>query len=394
MKVQIISSLLSNKVLDKITADSGMSPAYAPQKFYRVLAEGFVKNNVEVEVISNPPIFTSSKTFVRIRSDNECGIKYKYMYFIKIPVMRHICLFINSFFACIKGCKGHSNDSFMICDILCYSTVMGALIAAKIAGKKIIGLVTDLPWLIDKDGKQSFKFKLLRLFQKWYIKKFTHYIFLTEQMGNEINTKGLPAIIIEGFANIDMQLIDNKLSEKQIPKQIIYAGFLQAKYGLKMLLEAFISLNDLSAKLIIYGTGPFADDLIQYQQTDNRIEYRGLASNKTVVDAEIKATLLVNPRPTHEEYTKYSFPSKNMEYMVSGTPLLTTKLPGMPKEYLPYVYAFTEESVSGFAKDLKRVLDLSSKELHDKGLSAKNWVLENKNNRYQCQRILDMINQN
>ena len=59
------------------------------------------------------------------------------------------------------------------------------------------------------------------------------------------------------------------------------------------------------------------------------------------------ATLLINPRFSNEEYTKYSFPSKNMEYMASGTPILTTKLPGMPKEYYEYIYLFEEESIEG-----------------------------------------------
>ena len=62
-------------------------------------------------------------------------------------------------------------------------------------------------------------------------------------------------------------------------------------------------------------------------------------ARKQGVAEELKATLLVNPRPTTEEFTIYSFPSKNMEYMASGTPLLTTKLPGMPEEYHQYVLA-------------------------------------------------------
>ena len=68
------------------------------------------------------------------------------------------------------------------------------------------------------------------------------------------------------------------------------------------------------------------------------VKYKGVAPNAVIVEEELKATLLVNPRPTGEEYTKYSFPSKNMEYMASGTPVLTTCLPGMPAEYNEYVY--------------------------------------------------------
>ncbi len=45
-----------------------------------------------------------------------------------------------------------------------------------------------------------------------------------------------------------------------------------------------------------------------------------------------------------------------MEYMVSGTPLVTTSLPGMPEEYKDYVYIFTEENVYGIYSTLKLIL--------------------------------------
>lgn len=83
------------------------------------------------------------------------------------------------------------------------------------------------------------------------------------------------------------------------------------------------------------------------------------------------ATLLVNSRFTIEEFTKYSFPSKNMEYMASGTPLLTTKLPGMPQEYYPYVFLFDEETIDGYADAISNALTHSESELFKLGVSAK-----------------------
>ena len=56
------------------------------------------------------------------------------------------------------------------------------------------------------------------------------------------------------------------------------------------------------------------------------------------------------------EYTKNSFPSKNMEYMVSRTPIMTTKLPGMPEKYDPYVYFIEDESPDGIANVLRKVI--------------------------------------
>ena len=114
--------------------------------------------------------------------------------------------------------------------------------------------------------------------------------------------------------------------------------------------------------------------------------------NSQIVEKEQEAALLVNPRPTHEEFVKYSFPSKTMEYMASGTPVLTTRLPGMPKEYYPYVDFIEEESADGIAAALRKVLATSDEELFAKGNAARQFVLEGRNNVVQAEKLLTMLN--
>jgi hypothetical protein len=80
-----------------------------------------------------------------------------------------------------------------------------------------------------------------------------------------------------------------------------------------------------------------------------------------------------------------------MEYMASGTPVLTTVLPGMPKEYHPYVYLLEDETAEGIAKMLTEVLGNSDKDLFRKGCEARRFVLEEKNNVIQAKKILDML---
>ena len=103
--------------------------------------------------------------------------------------------------------------------------------------------------------------------------------------------------------------------------------------------------------------------------------------------------LLVNPRPTDGSFTRYSFPSKNLEYMASGTPLLTTKLPGMPAEYAAYVYFFKDESVEGMSATLKELLSKPAEELHQKGMTAKKYILDNKTEIEQARKILGFFGQ-
>ncbi|MGM9604483.1 MAG: glycosyltransferase, partial [Faecousia sp.] len=95
--------------------------------------------------------------------------------------------------------------------------------------------------------------------------------------------------------------------------------------------------------------------------------------------------------PSDEEYVQYSFPSKTMEYMSTGTPVLTTALPCIPEEYHPHLYFIGEETPQGIAEALSRVLSHSDAELFAKGCQARRFVLEQRNNVVQAAKVLEML---
>lgn len=45
-----------------------------------------------------------------------------------------------------------------------------------------------------------------------------------------------------------------------------------------------------------------------------------MVPNSGVLKAQSESEILVNPRNDNNEFTKYSFPSKVIEYLGSGTP--------------------------------------------------------------------------
>lgn len=77
--------------------------------------------------------------------------------------------------------------------------------------------------------------------------------------------------------------------------------------------------------------------------------------------------------------------------MVSGTPVLTSRLPGMPEEYWDYVYILEDETAQGIAQILKKLLYCDKKALQEKGLKAKEFVLTQKNEIKQAEKVLQMV---
>ena len=394
MKALYLSLFCPQPLLEEIRKISGTNPGYAGQKFDYLMIKGLIKNGVECDALSSIPINRriSKKLFWNKKNITERGIKFKLIPFINFPILHQLCLFVYTFNYVLFWGITKRKEKFIIADVLNFTICAAALIASKLIGIKSIGVVTDMPgFLVNAAGGKSDSIsrnKKLYSIMKQSIFHYDGYVFLTEQMNSVINKKYKPYIVMEGLVDSEIPFDENRVIEGE-ERIILYAGGLHERYGLKTLVEAFIKLTDENLRFWIFGSGPFADDLKNiYCKKDKRIIYKGIRPNNEVVEAELKATLLVNPRPTHEEFTKYSFPSKNMEYMVSGTPVLTTRLPGMPKEYYPYIFIFDEETLNGYEKKLNEVLQLSQESLEKKGKAAKEWILNNKNNRTQTSRIL------
>ena len=379
IRLLYVSSLCSKTMGLKLLELDPNSYGFQIQKYHSLLVKGLCKNGVTVEALSHPKNIEKLAA-LECLTDQENGIHYTYLTKGKGGYLQ---LLWNSFSSTYRYLKLY-RSAFVICDVLSFTSSLGAAIAAKMLQRKMLGIITDFPEQIT--GKQDLNSRLI-----WSLVRLcTGYIVLTEQMKERLSSKK-PVIVLEGHIDSDMLQSENTMDKKYKNKVCLYAGALHKKYGVEKMVKAFVTADMNDAELHIYGDGDYVEDLKKLDH--NSIKYLGVIPNEEITAEELKATVLINPRPSDAEFTKYSFPSKNMEYMASGTPVLTTKLPGMPEEYLEHVYIFNNESIEGMSRTLKEVLTKSRKELHQKGLAAKKFVLENKTETIQARKILEFVQQ-
>ncbi len=387
MKILYISVLVSPNAMSELIKRNCGFDGFAVQKFNGLVVDGLAKNGAEVKALS---AFFPPRGLWHHKSEIIDSVCYTYVPSVSIPLIRRTWMMVYCFFYVLFWGMVNRNEKTLVCDVLNVSACTGAVAAARILSLKRVGIMTDMPGLMVDQTRKKKKSKCWSfsklISSKNYLDKFTHYVFLTENM-NVVNSRHRPYIVMEGLVSPELKIPEKV--EKTTTRTIFYAGGLHARYGIELLVEAVKKLPMKDIQLVLYGDGPFVE--ILKQEKDTRIQYRGLAPNEVIVEEEQHATLLINPRPTHEDFTKYSFPSKNMEYMLSGTPLLTTRLPGMPKEYYPYVFLFEEETIEGYAKKINDILNLPSEELLEKGRSARDFVLSNKANNVQSKRILKLV---
>lgn len=395
MNIIYITSACSQSKFEEEVSSNKNSFAFQNQIFHNLLIRGLsVIEDVKVIVISTFPLDRTQKR-MRYEEEMEDGVKYIYPSYFNIPLIHRYGKYINT----RKIIKRYlSQCSIIVCNVLDYDMCLAAQAIKKINPNiRIVGVVTDIPSISSGASfveSSSLKLKLSSLLKSFYNKSIYNYdafLFLAEPMNRIINRNNRPFCVIEGFSDIKMMKVDNKIMDKSTPKVLLYAGGIHAEYGIKKLVEAFVEAKISGWELHVYGNGNYRQSLIKLCELNNAIKYFGVKPNSEIVEKQIKASLLVNPRPTDEEYVKYSFPSKTMEYMASGTPLLTTHLPSMPKEYYPFVYFIDDETNEGFRKALRYFLSKDADELHAFGSKAKAFVLTEKNNLMQARKFYNFL---
>ncbi len=204
----------------------------------------------------------------------------------------------------------------------------------------------------------------------------------------------IPHVIVEGMIDEEGIVGDDiigqvKCRNKQV---VLYTGTLKKIYGVMNLVNAFEAANVEDSELWICGTGEAEADIKERGLSNPNIKYLGLLTSAESWQKQREATVLVNPRTSEGEYTKYSFPSKNFEYLLSGRPVIFNRLPGIPDEYFQYAIAPENESVEALAECLKKMLLLPEEERIIIGNKGRRFISETKSAKCQVAKIMNLIN--
>lgn len=370
---------------------------YAAQNLQEALIDGLLCNKeVKLHVLSIPSLSTFPKGCTKPKI-TDCKFIYKNdclgqsFGFINLPFLNHIHQ--NRIDNYIEQWYVRNKKHKVIIVYALLRSQMQYAIAAKQRHPdvKLCIIIPDLPMFMNCNKY----YKMLGL-QKNDIEVidnllhlFDSYVVLSESMVKQLKISKKPHIVVEGIYN---NLETNISCMEKLPyKTIMYAGGIQTRYGVFDLIEAFHRIKDEKYRLILCGPCLEMEKLNTYLSLDSRIKYYGLVSTEKVRILQGKVTLLVNPRHSFEEFTKYSFPSKTLEYMASGTPVLMNNLESIPNEYKQYIYFFNDESIDGMKQQIEFVCSLDDTELLDKGRKAKEFILREKNPIVQVNSIVRLI---
>lgn len=156
--------------------------------------------------------------------------------------------------------------------------------------------------------------------------------------------------------------------KKNIRKKIVYTGTLISYDGIQELLEAVTILPKNKYELYIYGRGPLLDLVKEYQSRYENIFYCGYLENNKIKKVLNQADILMNIRTSNSYTDIFGFPSKLIEYLLSGTPVISTNFKTLPEEISGFLYITENETSKSIANEILKLekLDFSIIEKNSK----------------------------
>jgi glycosyltransferase involved in cell wall biosynthesis len=142
----------------------------------------------------------------------------------------------------------------------------------------------------------------------------------------------------------------------------MYSGGLTWLKGVPLLLDAFAQVDDPRLRLWITGRGECETLVEAAAQRDPRIVYHGFVDYEEVLALYRRADILVNPHLATPLSARYLFPSKLLEYLATGRPVVALSTPDIAADYGDAVVVVAEETPAALAEGLRRAAGMSYEE--------------------------------
>jgi glycosyltransferase involved in cell wall biosynthesis len=384
IKILFVGSLIPSDLCGKYLGCS-----VAANKMQIGIINGLSKMDNNIDVLSTYPIasFPKEKILINKRQIfilNKKFVKIFSVFFINIFILKQITQILSLSFRIIRwGYLNRGMNKIIITFNAFTEQSIPALMVSKIFNITTISILADLPIpSVEYNSLKKIASFLNVEITKKAIKKYDGIIVLNQEAHNRYAPK-TPYCLINGGIDLDDYINNSKVYDKKnLSKNkivLLFTGALINYNGIILLINAVKKMNNSRIILKIYGDGPLKDYIINEAKNNDKIFYGGKISNYEIRVLQKDADFLINPRPTNDDISQVTFPSKILEYIMSGTPVLSTRINCLVDDYKDFLI-FISDQPDQMAKDIeiaiktdKRILDSMTKNAVFEISRTKNW---------------------
>jgi len=402
-RVLMIGFTVPDSTMDEICNSNPYAPIQSHKHSWSIV-RGLEANGCEVDLISSLPIalFPGNRKIVVLghswqRAKSSISITTT---FVNLIGCRHITRLLSvSYLAYMWALRLRGvRDKCILLYGLHSAHIYAARVVTIIFNLPMVCVVTDPP-----GGSNVSRFApshILRRLDAFLLKGgarfMTGIVGVTSEIPTMLNFQG-PFLLMEGIVSkMDANSGSGDRRRARLHKShgklvLMYAGGLAEVSGVVQLMQAFIMSKTANSELWIAGTGPLEVEVRRAAASSAAIRYLGYVPAGEIGAWVGQADFLINPRPAGQLFTRYSFPSKLLQYMATGKPVISTRLPGIPSEYWDYLIAIDDETVEGMAALFSRVLNRRCDDLVNRGQDARTFVMQQKTEDAQGARMADWL---
>lgn len=401
--ILFVGKSFPRSLLQVVSKQSKGKIGFSNHNFENSLIHGFaLQDNVRLSLVLAPGVFSfpHNNTSIYTRSETyaDSGVDVHSCGFCNLLVINKIWKLLSLQRSIKQVLKCHEDERVnIIIDTADYELIKAVEMARQgfEENSSVIVIIPDIPSMITSlDSYNPLKKWLVQYFDneaQRLASESDYLVLLTEQMMDFIY-KPVKHIVMEGLVDVESMSSIKTEPLKNDKDVILYTGTLRKQFGVLNLLEAFQRMKTKrDVELWICGSGDSAYIIASAANKDSRIKFYGLVNSQKALELQRQATILVNPRTSDGEYTKYSFPSKTMEYLLSGRNVVINRLPGIPEEYFEYAFCPQNESIDAMTEILDEVVAMPIEKRQAVADAGRQFVINKKNAIVQTKRILDLI---
>lgn len=399
MDTIFLGSFFPSELNDEIVANSRGALATANSTFQFALLSGLSSYFSSIYSLTLPNIGAFPIRYKKIRfPSKEININVKVggrsLGFFNLVGAKHLSRFFaakRALHSRLIKCGG--NAVVFIYDL--HPPFLVAVSQLKIAFPNIIvcAIVPDLPGFTN--GGTSILHSGFLTMEKGLLDRsyaaVDGYVVLSKHMIEKLPVDDRPWTVVEGIFDSEKSEDATVVSQHDDSKSIFYSGSLSRRNGIMRLVEAFQKIPGREYRLVLCGAGDTENEIIEAARADSRIAFRGQIPRSEVLALQKTSTLLVNPRTPEGEFTRYSFPSKTMEYLASDVPLLMHRLEGIPDEYFEHAFVLDSLDVDALRDEIMRICESDPVDLHRRADKAQKFIFQHKNPLVQCKKIAELV---
>lgn len=365
------------------------SPQLSAVKFQRAIVDGLVESGAAVSILSSMPIasYPTNKLVIHGHPFTLSGGRAhgRVMGFINLPVVKLFNRFLS---ALVYGTRMVRQQQVNM--IFCYSLhtpfLLTAILLRKLTGIAVTVMINDLPMNMAGKPERGLR-AIAKQLDNRLLNSLASRADLILPVAKGIIDDWVPSakeyLVIDAIAPNDLAPLPAKAVGGR--RTILYAGNLSHVINFATL---FHHARDLDAQLVFVGGGAEEAALKSLAAVDSRITVKPFMRGEEFQRQLQQADFFVNARSSTWQGGRYAFSYKLFDYMSSGRPILSTPMPGIPREYFDCFLRVDDTSQDEFYQSMSAALASSPEVLQARTAVGLSMMANEKSSRHVGKRIV------